>query len=440
MADTYAYIYQLQNQSYSTLSNTNFKIAVTDPDDTGLTSSQISSLHASDKTLLSYLSIGEAEDYRSYWQSSWNSNPPSFIIKENPDWPGNYQVRFWDPAWQKIIIDRAVTMAKTGYDGLVLDVVDVYNESAVAKAYGGDARAAMMNFVIKIADAAHAINPDFKIIQNNAHDLLVTNPDDPNSATNTSYLSHIDGVNAETTWYMPDNSKTTWGAWNEAYLKHAVDAGKDVFAIDYPTGSSAQQDFINKAIADGFIPYVGNPALSSVPAVNSTILAKLPADSLDSITGHSDGSTPPVVDAAILNGTSAVDTLNGTSADETIYGFKGSDTINGGGGHDTIYGGDGGDRITGSAGNDHVYGGNGNDKFVYGVGSGNDVIHDFQGAGSTGGDVIYLSKQIYSTKAQIMSHVTYSGNDAVIQLDGANKITVLGVGDHGLSTVDFQFA
>ena len=45
-----------------------------------------------------------------------------------------------------------------------------------------------------------------------ALDLLTTNPDDPTSATNTAYLSHIDGVVAESTFYNNDNTPTTWQA------------------------------------------------------------------------------------------------------------------------------------------------------------------------------------------------------------------------------------
>lgn len=42
------------------------------------------------RLLICYMSIGEAEDYRYYWQSNWTIGNPSFIEKENPDWEGNY--------------------------------------------------------------------------------------------------------------------------------------------------------------------------------------------------------------------------------------------------------------------------------------------------------------------------------------------------------------
>ncbi len=42
------------------------------------------------RLIIAYMSIGEAEDYRYYWQQSWSSTPPSWLHGENPDWPGPY--------------------------------------------------------------------------------------------------------------------------------------------------------------------------------------------------------------------------------------------------------------------------------------------------------------------------------------------------------------
>ena len=50
-----------------------------------------------------YMSIGEAEDYRYYWQNDWKPNNPSWIEKENPAWKGNYKVRYWEQEWQDVI-------------------------------------------------------------------------------------------------------------------------------------------------------------------------------------------------------------------------------------------------------------------------------------------------------------------------------------------------
>jgi len=80
------------------------------------------------RLVLCYLSIGEAEDYRSYWESSWTANPPEWLLEENPDWEGNYPVQYWHPEWRDIVFTMLDTVLKAGFDGVYLDRVDVYEE------------------------------------------------------------------------------------------------------------------------------------------------------------------------------------------------------------------------------------------------------------------------------------------------------------------------
>lgn len=79
---------------------------------------------------IAYMSIGEAEDYRYYWQGSWRSTPPAWLMQANPSWPGNYLVKYWDPAWQAIIIDNSDSylnrIISAGFDGVYLDLIDAY--------------------------------------------------------------------------------------------------------------------------------------------------------------------------------------------------------------------------------------------------------------------------------------------------------------------------
>lgn len=80
--------------------------------------------------MIAYMSIGEAEDYRYYWQTEWEINPPSWLAEENPNWPGNYKVRYWDLAWQEIIYGNDNSYLKkildAGFDGVYLDIIDTF--------------------------------------------------------------------------------------------------------------------------------------------------------------------------------------------------------------------------------------------------------------------------------------------------------------------------
>ena len=82
------------------------------------------------RPVIAYLSIGEAEDYRSYWDPAWHEAAPSWLLDENPDWPGNYKVRYWDPAWQAIILGNEtsglVGILAAGFDGVYLDLIDAH--------------------------------------------------------------------------------------------------------------------------------------------------------------------------------------------------------------------------------------------------------------------------------------------------------------------------
>ncbi len=86
------------------------------------------------RLVLAYLSIGEAEDYRYYWRPEWKKNIPVFLERENPEWKGNYKVKYWTKEWQEIICgledgsgfenSYLKKIMNAGFDGVYLDVLD----------------------------------------------------------------------------------------------------------------------------------------------------------------------------------------------------------------------------------------------------------------------------------------------------------------------------
>jgi cysteinyl-tRNA synthetase, unknown class len=101
-------------------------------DDAAFTSGEISQLktksNGGTRIVISYMSIGEAEDYRFYWLPSWSPGSPSWIVRENPDWAGNYIVQYWQKEWQDIIFGNDSSYLKkiidAGFDGVYLDIID----------------------------------------------------------------------------------------------------------------------------------------------------------------------------------------------------------------------------------------------------------------------------------------------------------------------------
>ena len=82
------------------------------------------------RLVICYMSIGEAEDYRYYWQPVWNSSKPSWMAAENPDWPGNYKVQYWNEDWQELIYKNSDSylskITSAGFDGVYLDIIDAF--------------------------------------------------------------------------------------------------------------------------------------------------------------------------------------------------------------------------------------------------------------------------------------------------------------------------
>jgi cysteinyl-tRNA synthetase len=82
------------------------------------------------RLLVAYMSIGEAETYRWYWQPEWKDEPPEWLENENPDWPGNYKVRYWMPGWQEVIAGGGESylarILAAGFDGVYLDIIDAF--------------------------------------------------------------------------------------------------------------------------------------------------------------------------------------------------------------------------------------------------------------------------------------------------------------------------
>lgn len=103
-------------------------------DDTEFSAAEVDQLknkaNGGKRLVVSYMSIGEAEDYRYYWQSGWTENNPSWLDSENPDWEGNFKVRYWEDEWQNIIFGTQDSYLQkildANFDGVYLDIIEAY--------------------------------------------------------------------------------------------------------------------------------------------------------------------------------------------------------------------------------------------------------------------------------------------------------------------------
>ena len=251
------FLYQLQGLDLSAVGQTAYDLVVMDYSADGsktgeLTNAQIASLKHSpggEKIVIAYISIGEAEDYRLYWQSGMKPGNPVWLDVENPDWQGNYKVHYWHPEWQNIIFGYIDRLLAAGFDGAYLDIIDAYE---YYDDQGRDSAALeMVGFVAAIATYARERDPDFLIIPQNASELATLIP---------IYLNIVDGIGQEDIYYGYDDDDQLTPPAVTAELEVDLDifkkAGKVVLTIDYADTPEHVEDAYAKSRIKGYVPFV----------------------------------------------------------------------------------------------------------------------------------------------------------------------------------------
>ncbi len=211
------------------------------------------------RLVLAYLSIGEAENYRYYWQSDWRRRPPAWLDRENPNWAGNYKVRYWDPQWQRIILGTPDSyldrILQAGFDGVMLDIVDAYEYFSPTRP---QAAQEMVDFVGRIVTYARAKSPGFLVLPQNAEPLLA----------DTRYLAAIDGGVKEDLYFgvRHDGAANPQDGidYSISFLDKVLAVGKPVFVVEYVRRGSKVDEVYTRARAAGFVPYAAHRDLASL--------------------------------------------------------------------------------------------------------------------------------------------------------------------------------
>lgn len=249
--DTWAF--QLQEIKIDELVEQNLDLVVLEPhpdgeDQPGLTADDLKRLKDTGMKVLAYLSVGEAEDYRAYWQDSWDDDPPEWLGQENLDWAGNFQVEYWTPEWQALMIKAIQSRVDDGYDGVYLDLVDAYE--AFEDEGRETARQEMIDFVVKLAKTARQSRSEFQIFVQNAEALT----------TDEVYLNTIDGLGREELYYGfegADNEQTPREETQAMLedLERIKKAGKIVLTVEYTNRPEQIKKATESIRRAGFVPY-----------------------------------------------------------------------------------------------------------------------------------------------------------------------------------------
>jgi len=232
----------------------------------GLLHSSLGSSHRG-KLVLAYMDIGEAENYRWYWQSGWNVGNPDWIVAPDPDgWEGNHPVLFWRQSWKTIVFGTQYSyldlVLADEFDGIYLDWIEAAAfEPVVSGAIREkkDPRAEMITFVSELATYARTQKPNFLVIPQNALDLA-----QQSDAITDQYLSTIDGIAQEAIWFdgSSDQSQQQSDLPSDYTAEALQDlavfqaAGKPIFTVDYAEQPEHVAYAYEQAAARGFHEYV----------------------------------------------------------------------------------------------------------------------------------------------------------------------------------------
>lgn len=192
------------------------------------------------RKILAYISIGEAEDYRPYWKKEWGTrdklsrSAPAWLGSENPDWKGNYRVRYWNAEWQSLILKSIDEATAAGFDGVYLDIVDGFEtyeqqgEEFIDNRINPETRQSyrrdMVDWVKRVAGQARAKKPEALVVPQNGSQLL-EHPDFIEAISATG----IEDLFTEGNQVQPDSHRE--GIL--ASLKKLQKAGKPVLVIEY---------------------------------------------------------------------------------------------------------------------------------------------------------------------------------------------------------------
>lgn len=211
------------------------------------------------RKILCYLSIGEAEDYRAYWKDSWLKNgeltsaAPAWLIAENPDWAGNYRIKYWAKGWQQIMLPVVDSAMAAGFDGVYLDIVDGFEffeqdgnqfiDNRINPQTGKTYRRDMVDWVKTIAAHVRTDHPSALVIPQNGSQLLAQ-PD---------FLVTVSGIGIEDLLtngnQLQPKADTNYVL---GFLKKITAARKPVLLIEYATTAARKSLVKSQARKLGF--------------------------------------------------------------------------------------------------------------------------------------------------------------------------------------------
>lgn len=212
----------------------------------------IEGLKAQGKTVLGYISFGEAETYRSYYKKIKEKN---LFFGTSDLWKGHHYIDVRNPEWTRMLIEELIPqiLAK-GFDGIIIDTMDsvVQPEIDDPVKYKGMKQAA-----IQLIKDVRAAFPHMKMMMNRGLEIL---PD---------VAADIDYVMAESTYtdWVPNPKKPVrTSPETYRYYVNLIDKAQQispklkVYSMEYWDMKDIEgvKQIYRDQRAQGWVPYVSS--------------------------------------------------------------------------------------------------------------------------------------------------------------------------------------
>lgn len=266
LEDCQSWTYQLQNPDVDVLaSDPTSDLVVIDyskhgDDESAFTRGDIQKLQDNGKFVAAYFSIGEAEDYRFYWDDNWSvpNNRPDWLGPENPDWQGNFLVRFWEDGWKQILFRYLTRIEAAGFDAVYLDKVDAYYDWMEVGGSGVSTQHEMIILVRQIKMWSEALRPGgMKVIIQNGETVLTE--EGINEGYKNLFFLGVDAVATEDLYYQGDldmDNDLDPAEYRFPVLDEFISRGRPVFSVEYLNDHLKKWHFYNDATRRHYIPLI----------------------------------------------------------------------------------------------------------------------------------------------------------------------------------------
>ena len=210
----------------------------------------IAPLKAKGKMVLGYISLGEAEKYRSYFNTI---KERKLLLGKSDLWKGHYYIDVRKKEWTQMVLNELIPpILEQGFDGIMIDTIDsvIEPEIQAPEKYAG-----MKQGAVRLIKSIRARYPDIKIMVNRGFGIL------------TEIAGDIDMVMAEsvyTDWVPNPKKPVLVDKETYQYYLGIINSARDhapnlkVYSMDYwdMSDSEGVRHIYAAQRRQGFVPYV----------------------------------------------------------------------------------------------------------------------------------------------------------------------------------------